>query len=1648
MISVLCVDNDPALLEALKKFMERGGEFRVDTVFSAREAIGRLKNERYDALVAEYLMPDMDGIELLKYIRPRCNRMPFILFTGNGGEDVAIEALNTGADFYLRKGSEPRTGFAELETKIRSAVARRQSEQALRHSEFAYRMLVENLADIIYTVNDEEIVTYASPRISRFGYDSKDVVGKDFSMLLCAEDIPPVAHNFAEIKQGIISSFDFRITDKSGLSRWVRASGQPLIDHGKCVGVQGLLTEITEDKRIDEALKGREVLHGQLLDTAPDGMLILDSKTWTFVEFNEEACRQLGYSREEFAGLTLRDLEVADAPEKLREKIPEILKKGQLTFETRHQAKDDSIHDIIVTARAVDGDKQKKIAAIFHDATREKVQTQALINRADGYEKLYNQSPVACLIFTPDGYVTSINRAGTELLGCKKDEISGKTIEGFISPDEQEQFRTIIKEMAHSGNPCSAARFTLLRKGGDTRFVSLEGSAIRDPAGKATQLCVLLSDITGMVEENETLRSSAAVAKGVIAGARDGIIACTPELIVSDWNTAMEDISGIPVHDAQKQPLAEMLPFMDCSGPDSAPVRALSGEIVASPESRYEYPGTKKRGWLRAVFSPLRDDTGKIEGIIGVVQEITVRTTAVQRIRAKNRLYAISSAVNAIAAKTRELETLLTETCRISAQEDAVRMAWIGLFDHTAGILRPVAHDGNMEFEEFLQKDGYRVTDTGEADALACDAICKGEPVVCPDTGAGYTAGHWREVALSHGIRSLAAIPFRLKGEIVGAITLCSAEPDAFSDAESEELTLLGSALSEALDLLDKKTLQRRAGKGSHGSWERTRFLANGLESSSVPFAAVFSDGTTGAVNAALCSLLGYSEDELLTLPFTNLFSGDNTDKEKWFSRVLATKRPERYECAITTKNGSRLPVEIFLQAMTDETSGESCISLFITNISERKQKTDLLTDERQQYHTFFVTASAPMLVTTSDGTILAANPAACRLFGTTSDALSAGKDSVFGQSGDPRFVELSRTCERDGNAEGDLRLLGTGNTPLDVAVGATRIPDLNGKPAMNLVLWDITEQKKAGETLAQDQSRTIAILDHLPNPLRRCNADGTAVFFNRAWFGFTGRSFAEEKGDGWKNGIHPDDRDRYCDACNNPGACQSTDGIEYRLLDKTGTYRWIREIAIPDPAVGGTGAGTTCSCFDIHEWKLAEAALAAEKAQYRAIFDSTADATLLVNGHIIDCNAAATRLFACSENDLIGHDPLEHSPKYQPDGRASAEAVHQYLKAARGGTPQAFQWVSTKSDGTPLETRVTLTALDIHGEQRVLVVIADMTEQKLAEREIQRLLSFPQMNPNPVIEVRPDRTIPYTNPATARVLSSMGLPDDPAVLLPSDFDAIVKTLRPKEPVMIDRVVQVKERSFHETLCSADGPSSLRIYAYDITDQVLAAEALAYANHKLNILTSITRHDIQNKLTGVIGYLDLLRASLRDPQLIGFIDKAESAATAIRHHIEFTKDYECLGGTAPVWQEIAPIIANVRSHFDVGGIAFEEPDAGFAVFADPMFAKVIYNLCDNSIRHGVYVRHIRIKSEPVKAGCMLTYEDDGAGIPEDKKELIFERGFTTTAGSAKSSGLGLFLVRDILAITGITIKETGVPGKGSRFEMLIPPGKWKTGVAK
>jgi signal transduction histidine kinase len=154
--------------------------------------------------------------------------------------------------------------------------------------------------------------------------------------------------------------------------------------------------------------------------------------------------------------------------------------------------------------------------------------------------------------------------------------------------------------------------------------------------------------------------------------------------------------------------------------------------------------------------------------------------------------------------------------------------------------------------------------------------------------------------------------------------------------------------------------------------------------------------------------------------------------------------------------------------------------------------------------------------------------------------------------------------------------------------------------------------------------------------------------------------------------------------------------------------------------------------------------------------------------------------------------------------------------------------------------------------------------------------------------------------------------------------------------------------------------------------------------------------------------------------------------------IQFTKEYEQIGVHAPAWQDCRTLVDTAAKDAPLGKVRVENDlPAGMDVFADPLIVKVCYNLMDNAVRYGGKITTIRFSAEERDGDVVIVCSDDGNGVSVEEKEKIFERGF------GKNTGLGLALSREILSITGITIKETGEPGKGARFEMVVPKRMWR-----
>mgnify|MGYP001377389539 CR=1 FL=1 len=227
-------------------------------------------------------------------------------------------------------------------------------------------------------------------------------------------------------------------------------------------------------------------------------------------------------------------------------------------------------------------------------------------------------------------------------------------------------------------------------------------------------------------------------------------------------------------------------------------------------------------------------------------------------------------------------------------------------------------------------------------------------------------------------------------------------------------------------------------------------------------------------------------------------------------------------------------------------------------------------------------------------------------------------------------------------------------------------------------------------------------------------------------------------------------------------------------------------------------------------------------------------------------------------------------------------------------------------------------------------------------------------------------------------------------------------------------------------------------FSRDISERVRMEQALQQANKKLNLLTSVTRHDIQNKITVLLGYLGRTKKEIKDPVILEYLERQEKAAKEIRNQMMLTRDFKDLGAEPPLWLNLRDVVSNslarCSGHDDVKLFA-DVPE--MEIFADIHLERVFDRIVENSLRCGKKVREIAIHAHTREDRLIVTVEDDGTGIRPENKKAIFD----LPAGDARQAGL--FIAREILSVTGIVLKETGEYGKGARFEITIPEENYR-----
>ena len=318
MYSVLYVDDEPMLLELAKLFLESTGDYRVDTVTSATKALDILAKNSYDCIISDYQMPVMDGIVFLKTFRSTGNVVPFIIFTGKGREEVVIEALNNGADFYLQKGGDPKSQFAELAHKVRQAIQIRIAQKTMQD-------LVQGAPIPEFVIDSDHRVVFWNKALEEYsGITASDVIGttdhwKAFypsqrpclADLLIDENIDGITRWYAgKQPQSPVMKNNFVATDFFPAMRggtWLYFTAAPLRDpSGKITGAIETLQDVTSIRKKEEELEAAYEQMNAAFQQAKASESLLDLQN-KMLEASEQRYRNIVEDQTEFISRFLPD---------------------------------------------------------------------------------------------------------------------------------------------------------------------------------------------------------------------------------------------------------------------------------------------------------------------------------------------------------------------------------------------------------------------------------------------------------------------------------------------------------------------------------------------------------------------------------------------------------------------------------------------------------------------------------------------------------------------------------------------------------------------------------------------------------------------------------------------------------------------------------------------------------------------------------------------------------------------------------------------------------------------------------------------------------------------------------------------------------------------------------------------------------------------------------------------------------------------------------------------------------------------------------------------------------------------------------------------------------------------------------------------
>ena len=728
-------------------------------------------------------------------------------------------------------------------------------------------------------------------------------------------------------------------------------------------------------------------------------------------------------------------------------------------------------------------------------------------------------------------------------------------------------------------------------------------------------------------------------------------------------------------------------------------------------------------------------------------------------------------------------------------------------------------------------------------------------------------------------------------------------------------------------------------------------------------------------------------------------------------------------------------------------------------DITERKQAEEALRESEERYRGVVEDQTELICRFRPDGTLTFVNDAYCRYFGLGREGCIGRPHNVALPGDDALRMKEHLAKLTPENPAGIIehRIVMPSGEVRWQRWSDRAIFDASGSIIeYQSVGRDTTEEKRAEEALRESENSYRTIFATTGTAMVVIEETGTISLANEEFAHLSGYSRHEIEGKKkWTEFVVAEDLDRMLAQHRlrrqDPG--EALTHYEFRFVTKSGD---IHAISLTIDMIPGT-TQSVASLLDVTGYKNAEQELRESEENYRTLVEHLPDGIYIldrqgtfrfVNNEIVRRSGYPAEWFMeRTYLEVISPDCQERVKKF-------------FDMVMEGKEPPIYEVTYPTASGNMFLAELKTTPIFKNNIVIGLLGISrDITERKRAEdaiRQSEEKFRTVLENVPDLVLVHRNGTILYVNPATIKTMGYA--PDefyDTSIMhyiVPEYHERVLAAIHARmgggqESYEIEVVSKNGERRtvvVRGTVIEFDGSPAILNVLTDVTDRKRTEGALQRANRQLTLLTEITRHDIQNQLMVLKGYLELSRDSMNNPDTLSRYIKAEQQVVdTIEQQILFTAEYHELGASDPGWQNVHAHLLDAVARLPMREVLLEVDQKDLEIWADPLLGKVFYNLIDNALSHGGdAMRTIRVSSQESGAGLVIVFEDDGTDIPAKEKENIFLRGF------GANTGLGLFLTREILSITGITIIENGVPGKGARFEISVPKGGYRFGTGE